>query len=394
MEHTATGAECLHSDVLRRCLGHLSHSDLVQASSVSREWHAVARCESLWQSRYADDFRHSQAMAGSRSGGSNLGCPAARLFPEAAPAPPAALPGSEGWRRMYQERTELEDNWGRGQCSWVRLEGHRDYIRCAQLAPGGASLATCSGSFMHRDCSIRLWDVASGACLEHMEGHVGPIWSLQYDGRRVASCDDEGAVRLWDTASHRVGVSSPLGDCSLKCLSMDEEQLVVGGESGQLALWHLPAMQRAMEAADGVPQPMGEQGEEEGDEPRLPSWQAVPLEQGAAGVRPSLGRTPQRSPALSPDISCVQVDAGLCAAGESGQHSASVHLWSTAGGEMEHRGELSGHVKGVSTLSFQVCLPACLMMSASVRQPACLPACRSSCRLQCLPVILRACSAL
>lgn len=45
--------------------------------------------------------------------------------------------------------------------------------------------------------------MASGECLELMRGHEGPIWSMQYDGRRVASCDDEGAVRLWDLETHR-----------------------------------------------------------------------------------------------------------------------------------------------------------------------------------------------
>lgn len=106
----------------------------------------------------ADFLHRRQGLAGSRSGSSCVGCPAASLFPEAAsvgtpgraPPPP---PGSSSWREAYRERAETEANWRLGQCGWRRLEGHKDYIRCAQLV--GASLATCSGSYMQRDCSIR-----------------------------------------------------------------------------------------------------------------------------------------------------------------------------------------------------------------------------------------------
>lgn len=130
--------------------------------------------------------------------------------------------------------------------------------------------------------ACRLWDVDGGACLEHMAGHRGPIWSMQFDGRRVASGDDEGGVRLWDTQSHRwgapaarlrvlpagwllatlptrrrsrhwlplrcrVGVASALEPHSVKCLSLDGCQLAAAGESGLLALWSLSAIQHALD---------------------------------------------------------------------------------------------------------------------------------------------------
>jgi WD40 repeat protein len=49
----------------------------------------------------------------------------------------------------------------------------------------------------------RLWDVESGTCRDRLAGHAGPIWCMHFDGSRVASCDDEGGVRLWDLDSHR-----------------------------------------------------------------------------------------------------------------------------------------------------------------------------------------------
>ncbi|EFN57007.1 hypothetical protein CHLNCDRAFT_143670 [Chlorella variabilis] len=284
------------------------------------------------------DFSRSDDIAGSRSGSSNLGCPAAQLFVDA-----PQVRGLTG----YRERAEVESNWRAGRCSWARLEGHRDYVRCAQLQ--GSLLATCSGSYMQRDCSIRLWDVDGGACLEHMAGHRGPIWSMQFDGRRVASGDDEGGVRLWDTQSHRVGVASALEPHSVKCLSLDGCQLAAAGESGLLALWSLSAIQHALdEQHQGVD---AMDASQEGDS-ELPCWEPVALE--AAGVRPCLARPPQPPGAgLPADTSCVQVDGGLCAAGESG--AGRVHLWRTADDELEYRRGLAlpGDAGGVATLSFQ-----------------------------------------
>lgn len=127
------------------------------------------------------DFSRSDDIAGSRSGSSNLGCPAAQLFVDAPqvrgltvrPSPlcqyqvahhsstqrpwsqaqgQPSLPAAGGLQG-YRERAEVESNWRAGRCSWARLEGHRDYVRCAQLQ--GSLLATCSGSYMQRDCSIR-----------------------------------------------------------------------------------------------------------------------------------------------------------------------------------------------------------------------------------------------
>lgn len=249
----------------------------------------------------------------------------------------------------------MEDNWRHGRCGWVHLRGHRDYIRCAQLGPDGATLATCSGSYMHRDCSIRLWDVASGRCLEHLRGHQGPIWSMQFDGARLASCDDEGVVRLWDLGSHSVGVASALQLCALKCLSMDERHLVVGGETGLLALWPLEGIRRTLEESDEVPLPgEGDQADDEdGEGGTFPAWREVALEAGNTGVQPALARPPHHSPALSPDIGCLQVDGGLCASGESSRAHGCVQLWSTEGDELRHRAQLAGHRGGVSTLSFQ-----------------------------------------
>lgn len=74
-------------------------------------------------------------------------------MPAGAPDPAAASATVDAWRRAYIERSRAEANWRAGRSGWQRLVGHRDYIRCAQLVDG--VLASCSGSYLHKDCSIR-----------------------------------------------------------------------------------------------------------------------------------------------------------------------------------------------------------------------------------------------
>lgn len=74
-------------------------------------------------------------------------------MPAGAPDPAATSATGDTWRRFYIERSRAEANWRAGRSGWQRLVGHRDYIRCAQLVDG--VLASCSGSYLHKDCSIR-----------------------------------------------------------------------------------------------------------------------------------------------------------------------------------------------------------------------------------------------
>jgi hypothetical protein len=100
-------------------------------------------------------------------------------------------------------------------------------------------------------------------------------------------------------------------------------------------------------ASDGE-QPQGQQQRQ-----RLPSWQSVALE-GMPGVRPCQARAPRLPGAAPPaDTACLQVEGGLCAAGDAGPRGGLVHLWGTEGDELRYQRALPGHDGGVTTLSFQ-----------------------------------------
>jgi WD40 repeat protein len=57
-----------------------------------------------------------------------------------------------------------------------------------------------SGSW---DRTLKLWDLASGACLRTLEGHTGRVDAVAVtaEGRRALSGAFDGALKLWDLAS-------------------------------------------------------------------------------------------------------------------------------------------------------------------------------------------------
>jgi WD40 repeat protein/transcriptional regulator with XRE-family HTH domain len=58
------------------------------------------------------------------------------------------------------------------------------------------------------DCSGTLcwWDVEKGECVNRQEAHDGMIWSLKVspDGMSLASCGDDGAIKLWGLGSGKL----------------------------------------------------------------------------------------------------------------------------------------------------------------------------------------------
>jgi WD40 repeat protein len=65
------------------------------------------------------------------------------------------------------------------------------------FSPDGKTVASASG-----DKTVRLWDAATGAALQTLEGHTGRVSAVTFspDGKTVASSSHDGTVRLWDAA--------------------------------------------------------------------------------------------------------------------------------------------------------------------------------------------------
>ncbi|KAK5205430.1 hypothetical protein LTR72_007062 [Exophiala xenobiotica] len=128
------------------------------------------------------------------------------------------------------------------------LVGHRKYVRCFTFSLDGKQLASGSS-----DCTIRLWDVATGLTSQEFEGHKALVEGVAFspDGKRLASASEDGSVRLWDVAMgstlqtlesevrpDTTGYISPLDRVVYHvAFSPDGKRLASGQWNGMVKLW-------------------------------------------------------------------------------------------------------------------------------------------------------------
>jgi WD40 repeat protein len=74
------------------------------------------------------------------------------------------------------------------------IRQHNKAVLCVAFSPDGKKLATGSG-----DCSVKLWDAASGRELHTLTGHQGPVLSVAFSpsGRSVLSGSMDRTAGLW-----------------------------------------------------------------------------------------------------------------------------------------------------------------------------------------------------
>jgi eukaryotic-like serine/threonine-protein kinase len=119
------------------------------------------------------------------------------------------------------------------------LRGHEGEVYRVEFSPDGRTLASCG-----QDGSVRLWNAATGQLTRILRGHDGDVNSVAFspDGRSLATGGDDGTVRLWDAASGKalatLGKHADWVTCVL--FTPDGQRLVSGGRGGILKLWEIP----------------------------------------------------------------------------------------------------------------------------------------------------------
>ena len=96
-----------------------------------------------------------------------------------------------------------------------RLRGHTTWVGAVAISPDGRRVLSGAGDVTleevpgnpaapirtaRNDCTVRLWDVATGRELARLSGHQGMIKSVVFspDGRKALSSSTDRTTRLWD----------------------------------------------------------------------------------------------------------------------------------------------------------------------------------------------------
>ncbi|MEO0407096.1 MAG: WD40 repeat domain-containing protein [Cyanobacteria bacterium P01_A01_bin.135] len=137
-----------------------------------------------------------------------------------------------------------------GQCNRV-FHGHTQTIYSVAVCPKAPLIA--SGSY---DGTIRLWDLQTGVCLRTIQGWGSPkacsgdghvVFSVCFspDGAQVISAHSDGMVKVWQVATGAClhCFTEPSGPVWSVTLSRDGTCLACGCLDGSLWLWRLSATQ-------------------------------------------------------------------------------------------------------------------------------------------------------
>jgi WD40 repeat protein len=75
---------------------------------------------------------------------------------------------------------------------------HSDVVYYAQFSPDGTNIVSAS-----EDDTVRVWSVATGDCVQALEGHSKRVWSAQFspDGTNIVSASGDQTVRVWSVAT-------------------------------------------------------------------------------------------------------------------------------------------------------------------------------------------------
>src|SRR5262249_2112302 len=79
------------------------------------------------------------------------------------------------------------------------LEGHEYMVISVAFSPDGQLAATGGLDTDGLDNDIRIWDPATGKCVQKLEGHINQVRCVTFspDGQRLLSASADGSVRLW-----------------------------------------------------------------------------------------------------------------------------------------------------------------------------------------------------
>ncbi|CAL5867570.1 uncharacterized protein PFLUO_LOCUS1789 [Penicillium psychrofluorescens] len=109
-----------------------------------------------------------------------------------------------------------------------RLTGHRAGV--LDVCFDDRYIVSCS-----KDSSVCVWDRNTGALLQQLVGHVGPVNAVQLRGDLIVSASGDGVSKLWNvTSGHCVKEFSTKGSHGLACVEFSEDgRTILTGGNGK-----------------------------------------------------------------------------------------------------------------------------------------------------------------
>ncbi|HVO81615.1 MAG TPA: WD40 repeat domain-containing protein, partial [Terriglobales bacterium] len=118
----------------------------------------------------------------------------------------------------------------------LTLRGHSGSVLGVAYSPDGKRLATCS-----QDGKVKVWDAGSGQELLTLRGHLGSVLGVAFspDGTRLATASEDGTVKVWDAGSGQelLTLRGHLGSVLGVAYSPDGTRLATASQDGTVKVW-------------------------------------------------------------------------------------------------------------------------------------------------------------
>jgi WD40 repeat protein len=143
------------------------------------------------------------------------------------------------WRRRFARRFVIERNWlspGSDVGPFLRLAlvGHTEQVLGVLVWWERSVVLSCSD-----DCTVRMWSLQTGACLQVLRGHSATVYCLAGDSKTsvLVTGSRDKAARVWSTTS---------GEClhilrhtsAVLSIALLPNNIIVSGDwDGQIKVW-------------------------------------------------------------------------------------------------------------------------------------------------------------
>eukprot|EP00128_Syssomonas_multiformis_P005723 Colp12_sorted_trinity150504_noHs@20677 len=146
---------------------------------------------------------------------------------------PELKQGRLNWRKVAIQRAIIDNNFRGGRYHHKVLETNPfNVLTCLQLG-GGRIVAGFD------DGTLQVWDLHSGSLLHSLQGHVGGVWSCQYENDIIVSGSTDRSIRVWNAVSGE-SVHHLTGHVStVRCLHLRGNVIVSGSRDTTLRVWDL-----------------------------------------------------------------------------------------------------------------------------------------------------------